>query len=83
MYVSNLKKMNYQEKCWLDFMKFYFLKEMNCMQSIDKRNTIWSIHERILKDFPTTTNSLGAYHRHLNSKVERKKKEFIKSNFKY
>ncbi|KAG0441275.1 hypothetical protein DMUE_1173 [Dictyocoela muelleri] len=51
----------------------------NSYNLLTKEIQYWSIHERILKDLPTTTNSLEAYHRHLNSKVERKKPNLKKA----
>lgn len=38
---------------------------------INKNINFWNVHERILLNIPTTTNSLEAWHSHINNKIKR------------
>ncbi|KAG0423367.1 hypothetical protein DMUE_6155, partial [Dictyocoela muelleri] len=68
--IKKLKKDIFYYDQFLEYFSVNFIYGervgfMNC-------KNIWSVYERILLNVPTTTNSCEAYHRHLNSKLERK-----------
>ncbi|KAG0442585.1 hypothetical protein DMUE_0164 [Dictyocoela muelleri] len=46
---------------------------INTSNLITKKISFWSLNKRIRMEIPSTTNSCEGYHRHLNSKVVRKK----------
>jgi hypothetical protein len=53
------------------FLQNFFKKYLNdfCLQSTNEESLFWSCNNRILKQIPTTTNSLEAWHRSINSKT--------------
>lgn len=60
--VKNVEFIEYFEKLFI----------LNVRGIENKKIEFWSCSERILLDLPHTNNSCEAYHRHLNTKIDRK-----------
>ncbi|KAG0441570.1 hypothetical protein DMUE_0953 [Dictyocoela muelleri] len=55
----------------MDFLKYFEHSFVQKNLVFYKSVSFWSVHERIKKNIPTTTNSVEAWHRHLNTFVSK------------
>ncbi|KAG0435736.1 hypothetical protein DMUE_4566 [Dictyocoela muelleri] len=67
--IKGLKKDKYEYTVIDDFFSKNFIYNNTKI----KNKNFWSVNTRIIENLPTTTNSCEAYHKHLNSKVNKKK----------
>ncbi|KAG0442008.1 hypothetical protein DMUE_0619 [Dictyocoela muelleri] len=51
----------------IELLRFFERSFLFPKDDLTKRKDFWSVNERILSNLPTTTNSLEAWHKHLNS----------------
>ncbi|KAG0420574.1 hypothetical protein DMUE_6337, partial [Dictyocoela muelleri] len=72
--INNIKKNKYEYNLINDFFAKNFI--YNNMKI--KNKNFWSAYSRIINNLPTTTNSCEAYHKHLNSKVNKKNSALAK-----
>lgn len=68
---------NIERKKIIDYFEENFISSNNS-GIITKNFTFWNVYERLLKHYPTTTNSLEAWHKHMNSKIYRKSQNITK-----
>ncbi|KAG0440202.1 hypothetical protein DMUE_1911 [Dictyocoela muelleri] len=62
-----------------DFSNYFYEQFiLNSRKNPTKDINFWSASKRIINSIPTTTNSCEAYHRYLNSKINRKRPELGK-----
>ncbi|KAG0422345.1 hypothetical protein DMUE_6219, partial [Dictyocoela muelleri] len=74
---EKIKNMKRNIDYYDNFLDYFEKSIINNKMEIKKRE-FWSVNERIIKNIATTTNSCGAFHRHLNTKIERKNQQLIK-----